>query len=152
MIEIERKFLVKDESFLADLTGEEFIQGYLCTDPERTVRVRVVGEFGKLTIKGKSNGISRSEFEYDIPLIEAKSLLELSSSPLIEKTRYRVPNKGHVWEVDVFKGKNSGLIVAEIELESEDAFFEMPKWVGEEVSNDKRYYNSQLSKVSYSEW
>lgn len=150
--EIERKFLLASDAWRAGATGTEYRQGYLSRDPARTVRVRIAGEQGWLTIKGRNEGISRAEFEYAIPLTDAQQLLVLCEGPLIEKRRYRVEYAGFVWEIDEFFGQNSGLVVAEIELPSADAAFELPPWLGAEVSGDARYYNSSLSKTPYSEW
>ena len=151
-VEIERKFLIRDERWRSEVAAQQVLkQGYLNDDPARSVRVRVAGEQAFLTIKGKGRGISRSEFEYAIPLADAESLLGLCPS-LIEKTRYRVPQGKLVWEIDVFEGNNAGLVVAEIELPAEDAAFEQPDWLGPEVSGDNRYYNSQLSLHPYTQW
>lgn len=155
MIEIERKFLVKTEEFKkSSFAKNEIAQGYLNSDPERTVRVRIKGNQGYLTIKGKGNatGMSRLEWETAIPVDEAKMLLNLCESGVISKTRYEVPLGNHVYEVDVFFGENEGLIVAEIELQSEDEAFEKPEWLGEEVTNNEKYYNSYLSKNPFKKW
>ncbi|WP_303721472.1 CYTH domain-containing protein [Malonomonas rubra] len=152
-IEIERKFLVADDSWRDNTTGILFRQGYLSAEPERTVRVRLEGDAGKLTIKGKSQGISRSEYEYEIPQQDAMEMLDhLCLLPLIEKTRYRIKYAGLVWEVDEFYGANEGLILAEVELDSEEAVFERPDWVGEEVSGNPRFFNSNLVKNPFTEW
>ena len=151
--EIERKFLVKDSRWKAFGNGELFRQGYLSLEPERTVRVRVAGDKGFLTIKGKTRGVTRSEYEYEIPVAEAASMLDdLCVGPQIEKLRYRINHAGQVWEVDEFLGDNAGLIVAEIELASEDQKIDLPEWVGEEVSGDPRYYNSNLTRHPFSQW
>jgi adenylate cyclase len=155
MIEIERKFLVKDTSFKAAAFTENHIaQGYLSSVPERTVRVRIKGKKGFLTIKGISNesGLSRFEWEKEIPVEEAEKLLLLCEKGVIDKTRFEVKSGNHVYEVDVFYKENEGLIIAEIELSSETETFEKPYWLGEEVTNDKRYYNSYLSKNPYKNW
>ncbi|MFV8324587.1 CYTH domain-containing protein [Flavobacterium sp. ZS1P14] len=155
MIEIERKFLVKDDSFkAAAFTQNHIAQGYLSSVPERTVRVRLKGEKGFLTIKGISNesGLSRFEWEKEIPAEEAKKLLLLCEKGVIDKTRFEVKSGDHVYEVDVFYGENEGLIIAEIELSSETETFEKPSWLGEEVTNNKRYYNSYLSNNPYKNW
>ena len=152
--EIERKFLVTgDYSELVE-RADRIVQGYLCSAPDRTVRVRIRGDKGFLTIKGRSdnNGIARSEFEYEIPVAEAEALLLLCEPGVIDKVRHIVPFQGHIWEVDVFHGCNEGLVVAEIELTAEDEVFERPDWVGEEVTGQTRYYNAMLSKRSYAEW
>lgn len=152
-IEIERKFLVNGESWRHDATGTSCRQGYLTVDPERTVRVRIAGENAFLTIKGKTEGMSRSEYEYPIPLNDAAQLLDnLCLLPLIEKIRYRIGYGGRIWEVDEFDGDNSGLILAEVELESSDAHVELPPWAGKEVTSDPRYYNASLSQSPYRTW
>lgn len=155
MIEIERKFLVKTEEFKkSSFAKNEIAQGYLNSDPERTVRIRIKGNQGYLTIKGKGNetGMSRLEWEKEISVDEAKMLLNLCESGVISKTRYEVPLGNHVYEVDVFFGENEGLIVAEIELQSEEEAFEKPDWLGEEVTNNEKYYNSYLSKNPFKKW
>ena len=150
--EIERKFLVKKNLFEITGEGQYIAQGYLSSTPERTVRVRIKNNRGYLTVKGKNNGISRSEFEYEIPEDDAKELLELCEPSIIVKRRYIINFKDSIWEVDIFEGDNEGLIVAEIELQSENEEFNKPNWIAEEVSNDPRYYNSQLSKQPYKYW
>ena len=150
--EIERKFLVCDEGYRC-APGEEYRQGYLSSAQARVVRVRTAGGKGFLTIKGPTVGVTRSEFEYEIPCDDANALLDgLCERPLIEKTRYRVPCAGLTWEVDEFHGDNAGLVVAEVELTGEDQAFEKPSWVGEEVSGDPRYFNSNLFKNPYRNW
>jgi adenylate cyclase len=152
-VEIERKFLVASDDWRA--LGEPVLlrQGYLSATPERTVRVRIEGEQGVLTIKSKSEGASRREWEYPIPLEDAAELLErLCERPLVEKYRRRIDYAGFTWEVDEFLGDNAGLVVAEIELPSEDAQFDRPSWIGQEVTDDKRYYNSNLIRSPYSTW
>lgn len=149
--EIERKFLVR-LGWKPDTEGSRIAQGYLCSVPDRTVRVRVRGGKGYLTVKGKNDGIRRAEFEYEIPLADAEAMLALCEQPLIEKTRYLVPQGELCWEVDVFAGANEGLTVAEIELPSEDTPFTRPDWLGEEVSGDPRYYNSSLIQHPFSAW
>lgn len=152
-LEIERKFLLANNSWKVEGTGTEFRQGYLSTDPDRNVRVRVKGAQGFLTVKGRAEGITRLEFEYEIPLADAANLLEsLCEQPLIEKTRYRVEVAGDLWEIDEFHGDNQGLVVAEIELESEGQEFEKPAWLGEEVSHDTRYLNSNLARRPFTAW
>ncbi len=154
--EIERKFLVHGEPWKAlKLEGMHFVQGYLSTDRERTVRVRAAGTKAFITIKAPLQGhnFARSEYEYEIPLDEAKIILNsLAKRPLIEKIRYHIPHAGMTWDVDVFLGENAGLVLAEVELESEEQYFEKPMWVGEEVTNDVRYINSSLSANPYLTW
>lgn len=150
-VEIERKFLVRGEAWRQG-TGERMVQGYLSRDKARTVRVRVAGEAAFLTIKGVSVGATRAEFEYPIPVADALALLALCDGPLIDKVRYRVPSGEVVWEVDVFSGDNAGLVVAEVELPHEDAAFDRPEWLGEEVTHDARYFNSNLAATPYSRW
>lgn len=155
MIEIERKFLVKSEEFKAiSFAKNEISQGYLNSNPERTVRVRIKGNRGYLTIKGKGNetGMSRLEWEMEIPVDEAKMLLNLCESGVISKMRYEVKFRNHIYEVDEFFGENEGLVLAEIELKSEDEAFEKPDWLGEEVTNNEKYYNSYLSKNPFKNW
>lgn len=149
--EIERKFLVKD-NWQPQSPGIKIAQGYLSTVPERTVRVRIKGDKGYLTIKGKNIGISRAEFEYEIPLQDAEALLQLAEQPILVKTRYLEQHGDFIWEVDVFAGENQGLVVAEIELPTEDAEFPHPVWLGQEVSGDVRYYNANLIKIPFSLW
>lgn len=150
-IEIERKFLVVDDAWRS-VPGVYFCQGYLSRDPARTVRVRIAAEQAFMTIKGLNQGASRVEFEYGIPLADARALLQLCDGPLIEKYRRNIPYEGLLWEVDEFLGENLGLIVAEVELSAEDQVFVRPAWVGEEVTQDKRYYNSNLTRLPYSQW
>ncbi len=155
MIEIERKFLVQSEEFKAiSFAKNEISQGYLNSNPERTVRVRIKGNRGYLTIKGNGNetGMSRLEWEMEIPVDEAKMLLNLCESGVISKMRYEVKFGNHVYEVDEFFGENEGLVLAEIELKSEDEAFEKPDWLGEEVTNNEKYYNSYLSKNPFKNW
>lgn len=152
-IEIERKFLVSDDSWRENAMGILFRQGYLSAEPERTVRVRLEGDIGKLTVKGKSQGICRCEYEYEIFQQDAAEMLDnLCLRPLIEKTRYRIEYAGLMWEVDEFYGANEGLILAEVELESEEAKIELPDWVGEEVSGNPLYFNSNLMKKPFTAW
>lgn len=152
--EIERKFLVENTDFISQsYKSTVIIQAYLNSDPLRTVRVRIKGEKSYLTIKGKSeDGISRFEWEKEIPLSEAHVLLPLCEPFPIEKTRYEVLVGQSLWEVDVFHGKNQGLILAEIELKDTEATFEKPDWIGKEVTSEACYYNSYLSKHPYNEW
>jgi adenylate cyclase len=152
-VEIERKFLLADEGWRGQGEATLMRQGYLVADATRTVRVRIEGERAVITVKGKSVGASRGEWEYPIPVPDAAELLDgLCEQPLVEKIRHRIPLGGHVWEVDEFLGQNAGLVVAEIELGSEDEAFEKPDWVGQEVTGEKRYYNSQLIRNPYSAW
>lgn len=150
-VEIERKFLVCGEFKHLAESSENIIQGYLNMDKERTVRVRVRGGKGYLTVKGPTNGVSRFEWEKEIPEEDARRLLQLCPR-VLDKTRHIVNHAGHVFEVDEFHGDNEGLVVAEIELSSEDEVFERPLWLGEEVSYDRRYYNSQLLAKPYKTW
>lgn len=151
-VEIERKFLVVGTQWKDLAAPVVYRQGYLCRDQERTVRVRIADSKGYLTVKGKNAGIERLEFEYEIPLDDANKLLMLAQKPLIEKIRRKIPFGGFLWEVDEFFGENAGLVVAEIELPSVDTVFEKPVWVGKEVSNDPRYYNSNLAVNPWSAW
>ncbi len=151
--EIERKFLLQNDSWRSLAIGTEFRQGYLCSNKERTVRIRIKADKGFLTIKGASVGAARSEYEYEIPVEEAKEMLvELCDQPIIEKNRYAISYRGFTWEVDEFFGLNQGLIVAEIELEHEDQQFEKPDWIGREVTDDARYFNARLAKEPYATW
>ena len=150
--EIEYKFLLSSDAWRAGAVSTAYRQGYLSRDPARTVRVRIAGDAAFLTIKGKTQGATRAEFEYAIPVVDAEALLLLCEGPLIEKNRYKIPFAGFVWEVDEFFGQNAGLVVAEIELPSEDTPFEKPEWVGVDVTSDARYFNSSLSKHPYCEW
>jgi adenylate cyclase len=155
MIEIERKFLVTSEAFKKEAFAQNRIaQGYLSSVPERTVRVRIKGDKGFLTIKGASNesGLSRFEWEKEIPVDEAVALLKLCEKGVIDKTRFEVKIGNHIFEVDEFHGKNEGLIIAEVELKSETEAFEKPSWLGKEVTHDNRYYNSYLSKNPFTNW
>jgi adenylate cyclase len=151
--EIERKFLVKSLNFADLAPGIPIKQGYISSGPNHSVRIRCYGARGFITIKGPTRGATRDEFEYEIPLADAKQMLaNLCEHPPIEKTRYRIPVGNHVFEVDRFAGANEGLIVAEVELSSEDESIEMPDWVGREVTDDPRYYNSNLSRRPFSTW
>lgn len=155
MIEIERKFLVKSDAYKEEATSiKRIVQGFLNTHPNRTVRVRIKGNNGFLTIKGISNegGTSRFEWEQEIEVSEAEALLKLCEESVIEKVRYEIPVGAHRFEVDEFLGENEGLVIAEIELENENDPFERPKWLGEEVTGQLKYYNSLLSKKSYTSW
>ena len=152
--EIERKFIVKGDFSKEVCNSQRIVQGYICSQPGRTVRIRIRGEKGFLAIKGPSDdkGLSRYEFEQEIPLPDAEQLLTLCEPGVIDKVRHLVRAGKHTWEVDVFHGANEGLVMAEIELASEDEPFEKPDWIGEEVSGDRRYYNSMLTKEPYSQW
>ena len=151
--EIERKFLVEGDAWRGLAEGTAFRQGYLSTDAERTVRVRTAGDKAFLNIKGKARGLARLEYEYEIPLAEADELLDkLCLEPLIEKHRYEIVVAGTLWEVDEFHGVNDGLVVAEVELESENEQVILPSWVGREVSEDHRYKNANLVAHPYSTW
>ena len=155
MIEIERKFLVNSDAFLKLFkTQNRIVQGYLSSVPERTVRVRIKGQKGYLTIKGKSNesGLSRMEWEKEIEVKEAEQLLQICESGVIDKIRYDIEIGKHTFEVDVFDGENKGLTIAEIELQSENESFEKPEWLGKEVTGDQRYYNAFLSKNPFLKW
>jgi CYTH domain-containing protein len=153
-LEIERKFLVNHAKWVvADKPQREFYrQGYLLTDPNKTIRVRATDTKGFMTIKGKSKGATRTEFEYEIPKDEAIELLDLFAVSDLTKYRYKVVFAEKLWEVDVFLGENEGLIVAEIELQNEDEMFELPEWVEEEVTGEKKYYNSNLSTLPFRSW
>ncbi len=151
-VEIERKFLVTGDGWRAQALGTYYCQGYLNREPERTVRVRIAGDRGYLTVKGKASGLSRLEFEYEIPRADAQALLQLCELPPIEKTRYRLPQGAIVWEIDEFAGDNQGLIVAEVELLAPDQPFERPDWLGPEVSHDRRYTNANLVAQPFSRW
>ena len=151
-LEIERKFLVKEGAWRNE-NGTKYRQGYLNSAKDRTVRVRIIDVNGYLTIKGISRGAARVEYEYEIPGAEAEAMLnDLCEKPLIEKMRYKIEFKGLVWEVDEFLGENQGLIVAEVELESEDQTFTKPEWVREEVTEDPKYFNANLIHHPYSRW
>jgi len=151
-LEIERKFLVK-EGVWRNEQGTKYRQGYLNSYKERTVRVRIIDDKGYLTVKGISRGAVRVEYEYEIPRTEAEAMLnDLCEKPLIEKIRYKIEYKGLIWEVDEFFGENLGLILAEVELESEDQKFVKPEWIGEEVTEDPKYFNANLIHHPFSKW
>ncbi|MFZ9004439.1 MAG: CYTH domain-containing protein [Robiginitalea sp.] len=155
MIEIERKFLVKGTGYRQEASSRiRILQGFFCTDPDRTIRVRCIGNHGFLTIKGRTfdQGTSRPEWEYEIPLVEAEELLALCIPDPVEKVRYQVLCGGHTFEVDEFSGANQGLVLAEVELQDKEEDFPRPSWLGREVTGDPRYYNSQLSQNPYSTW
>jgi adenylate cyclase len=151
--EIERKFLVKPRDFDAMAQGVEIRQGYLAASPTRSVRVRIYGPKAFVTIKGATKGASRDEYEYEIPLEDAREILErLCDLAPVDKVRYRIPIGNHVWEVDRFRGANEGLIVAEVELKSETEQVALPDWIDREVTGDPRYYNSNLSQHPFRTW
>lgn len=152
--EIERKFLVKNDDWRENADGGlAMVQAYLQSGEKSSIRIRLAGDRAWLNIKSATLGISRSEYEYTVPLDDAKEMLtNLCDGPVISKTRYHVSVAQHVWEVDVFDGDNRGLVVAEIELSSEDESFEMPGWAGDDVSLDTRYYNVCLAKHPYKDW
>ncbi|MGB5983542.1 MAG: CYTH domain-containing protein [Nonlabens sp.] len=154
MIEIERKYLIKNLDFLGSVQGSKIVQGYLSKDPERAVRVRISGNSAFLTIKGKSSnsGLSRYEWETEITVEEAQDLLKICLSGVIDKTRYELAHEGQTWVIDIFHRENLGLILAEIELSSEGQEFSTPKWVDKEVTGDPRYYNSYLSSNPFTTW
>ncbi len=151
--EIERKFLVISDEYKALGEGVLYRQGYLSRVKERIVRVRLVGERGFLTIKGKNRGAVRDEFEYEIPAKDATLMLDLlCEKPLIEKKRYRIAHAGIIWEVDEFFGENEGLVLAEVELDNENRAIDLPHWIGKEVTADPRYFNSNLSLLPFKRW
>lgn len=152
-VEIERKFLVRGDAWKALAEPVFFRQGYLSSHKERTVRVRIEGDRAVMTIKGKNVGATRGEWEYPIPVQDAVELLDgLCEQPLIEKYRRKIAIGGHVWEVDEFLGANAGLVVAEIELGSENEAFDQPEWIAAEVTDDARYYNSNLIRHPFLTW
>lgn len=151
--EIERKFLVQGQTWRSLAEGTVYRQGYLSTEKERVVRVRTVGNEGFLTIKGITVGSTRLEYEYPIPVTDADEMLDnLCERPLIEKTRYKIESGGHTWEIDEFGGKNQGLVVAEVELGAESEAVKLPDWIGDEVTTDPRYFNSNLIAHPFSSW
>jgi len=153
-VEIERKFLVADDSWRAEATSAvRIMQGYLAHTDSATIRVRIKGDAGFLTIKGSTQGVTRSEYEYPISVQDAEQMLAtLAEGPVIDKVRHLVPVAGHVWEVDIFAGDNEGLVLAEVELPSDDTVFALPSWAGPEVSHDPRYFNVNLARHPYREW
>ena len=151
-MEIERKFLVDKNKWKPTVEGEKIAQGYLQYDVNKVVRVRIKGDKGYLTVKGKTDGISRLEFEYEIPVNDAEEMLVLCGGGVVEKIRYEIPFKGYVWEVDEFFGENEGLLMAEVEMKNADEKPQIPDWITEEVSNDKRYFNSYLSRNPFKSW
>lgn len=152
-IEIERKFLVASDGWRAQASSQtRFSQGYLSRDPARTVRVRIAGEQAFLTIKGATAGATRAEFEYAVPLADAQQLLAMADGPVVEKIRHLCAVGGMTWEVDEFLGANAGLVVAEIELQTEDQVFMHPDWLGDEVTGDARYVNANLAVRPFTSW
>ncbi|WP_462265599.1 CYTH domain-containing protein [Mucilaginibacter sp.] len=153
-VEIERKFLVNAELWqnVDKPKGTPFVQGYILSEDSRTVRVRATDQKGYITLKGKSTGFSRSEYEYEIPAGEAHELISNFAQSSIKKTRYCIEFAGKTWEVDEFEASNEGLLVAEIELEAEDEQFDLPPWLGKEVTDDERYYNAYLSVHPFKQW
>lgn len=152
MIEIERKFLVDQKKWHPKGTGTKIKQGYLSVDPDRVVRVRLSGKVAYLTVKGKAERITRTELEYEIPVDEAEIVLKMCTGYLVEKIRYIEKIENNTWEIDVFEGKNEGLVMAEIELETENQKIELPGWIECEVSEDERFYNSFLSQKPFVFW
>jgi len=151
--EIERKFLLKNDQWKEAVKSQsEIKQGYLNDDPNRAVRIRIKDKKGILTIKGKTTGFTRSEFEYEIPYPDALELLKLCNQPIIEKVRYHVLQQDLLWEIDIFEGDNNGLQIAEVELESENQLIKKPDWIGNEVTDDTRYYNLSLMKNPFCNW
>ena len=151
--EIERKFLVKGDAWRALAQGTHYRQGYLNSVKERTVRIRTINEKAFLTIKGPTIGVTRQEYEYETPHADCVQMLEhLAEKPIIEKNRYKIPHEGLIWEIDELLGVNAGLIVAEVELSDENQVFNKPEWIGEEISADPRYFNSNLVKNPYTTW
>lgn len=152
--EIERKFLVANDSWRADvMSATRIVQGYLANTGTAVVRVRVKGERAFLTIKGASSGIARSEFEYEIPVSDALQMLdEMAQDPVVDKVRHLIPVGGHTWELDVFAADNEGLVMAEVELGSAEEVFVLPGWAGQEVSDDDRYFNVNLAKNPFRNW
>jgi adenylate cyclase len=151
--EIERKFRTSTEDWRQEATnGTDMTQGYLSRARERTVRVRVAGEFAFLTVKGITTGASRSEYEYYVPLPHGREMLALCEPPLLEKTRFEIPYSGHVFQVDEFRGDNQGLVVVEVEVSKEDEEVDLPSWTGKEVTDDPRYFNVNLMEKPYSKW
>ncbi|MDM8542508.1 CYTH domain-containing protein [Desulfococcaceae bacterium HSG9] len=152
-LEIERKFLLRNDGWRKLAQGKEYRQGYLSSVKERSVRIRTIEDTGYLTIKGVSKGAVRMEYEYVIPVDEAREMLEaLCEKPLIEKKRFKIPYQGLIWEVDEFFGENQGLLVAEVELSSETQAFQKPEWVDVEVTHDSRYFNANLVHHPFNKW
>ena len=151
-LEIERKFLVVSDEWRDAAEPTYYCQGYLNSDKNRTVRIRIAGSTAQITIKGISTGATRAEFEYSIPMEDAKQLLQLCERPLIQKHRRKIPLNNLIWEVDEFAGENEGLVIAEVELASEDQDVKLPSWIGREVTHDAKYFNSSLVKNPYRSW
>lgn len=152
-LEIERKFLVISDEFRSLAEPVYVMQGYLAVLPDKVIRVRISGNSGFITIKGRFSDTTRSEFEYEIPLPDAKSMLsDLCNKTLVEKERFRIPFEGYIWEVDEFLGENAGLVIAEIELTREDQPYNKPGWIGEEVTHDPRYRNANLASNPFKTW
>ncbi len=151
-IEIERKFLLLNNLWKSEAIGVHYKQAYLNEKGDNTIRVRIEGNQAKLTIKSKATNISRMEFEYDIPMEDAEKLFLIAKTPAVEKYRYKIEYAGNIWEVDEFLGENEGLVIAEIELKSENQPFQKPSWIGMEVSGDKRYTNANLARNPYKNW
>lgn len=151
-IEIERKFLVKNEAWRSLGKGVSLTQGYLAGSNQATVRVRIAGNIAYLTVKGKVKNLTRQEFEYEIPVVDAQAILKLCHPRIVEKTRYKIRLQDLIWEVDEFAGANQGLVMAEVELEAADQLVSLPEWIAQEVSEDPRYFNSYLASHPYSTW
>ena len=151
--EIERKYLVKGDAWRKLAAGTPYTQGYISANERHTVRVRTISGKGFLTVKGPTTGAVRNEFEYEIPIEDARIILaDLCPKPLIEKRRHKIPFHGLIWEVDEFEGANAGLIIAEVELTTEDQLFPIPGWIDREITGDPRYYNAALAAHPYTEW
>ena len=152
-VEIERKYLIDSEKLGTLKNANRIKQGYITTNKDAVVRVRVKNDKGYLTIKSSNIGASRLEFEYEIPLVEANEMLDkLCQKPIIDKNRYIVDFANHIWEIDIFYGDNEGLVIAEVELEDENEHIELPLWIKEEVTGDVKYYNSNLMSYPYNKW
>ena len=151
-LEIERKFLVESEEYKTFGNASEILQVYLSTSEDISIRVRIDGIVASLAIKSKVSHRVNREYEYNIPIDEARSIMQLNDFPIISKTRYQVDNKGHTWEVDEFHDANTGLVIAEIELEDENEEFALPEWVGKEITEDVKYLNSNLAIHPFSRW
>jgi len=152
MLEIERKFIVDTSKWKPVTKGKTIVQGYLSTDKNRVVRVRIMGEEAYLTIKGANDGIMRTELEYPIPMKDARVLLEMCLDFPVEKTRYFERHLNKLWEIDIFNGLNEGLVLAEVELQEKDEAISLPEWIKEEVSFDRRFYNAYLTQHPFSKW